>query len=347
MPPLPIDQLLSQAVQGEATFSPPPRFAAASFGSYRPANESQERAAARVAEFVTAAAAPARRGWWPFRRTEPGSGLYLDGGYGVGKTHLLAAAYHAAGDVKRVYLTFQELVHLIGARGAQEAAAHFEGVRLVCLDEFELDDPGNTLIVKRFLEGLFEAGGSLVTTSNTPPEAQGKGRFNAADFQREIQGIAQRFEVVPIDGPDFRKRERRPELHSEAEYSTLLPTLPTPAFSGTLDELLAVLREVHPIRFREIAKGAGGIAISGLETIASQNDALRFVHLIDQLYDQQVKLLATGGTPLSGLFDPSYRNGAYMKKHERCLSRVGELLDETRQLAGDGSHGDRPLVAGD
>ena len=47
--------------------------------------------------------------------------LYLDGGFGVGKTHLLAAAYHAA-DVPRAYLSFQEMTYAVGAHGMHEGA---------------------------------------------------------------------------------------------------------------------------------------------------------------------------------------------------------------------------------
>src|SRR5690606_33969448 len=101
-----------------------------------------------------------------------GAGIYLDGGFGVGKTHLLAAAFAEADPPSKRYLTFQELVYLIGTLGRSEAEERLATSGLICIDEFELDDPGNTLIVKSFLAALFAAGGSVVTTSNTSPDAQ-------------------------------------------------------------------------------------------------------------------------------------------------------------------------------
>ena len=78
-----------------AQLTPPPTFAAASFASYRP-DPSQPTQAAAVAA-CTAFCAQAlqrragRRRLLGKREVLPGVGLYLDGGFGVGKTHLLAS----------------------------------------------------------------------------------------------------------------------------------------------------------------------------------------------------------------------------------------------------------------
>jgi cell division protein ZapE len=308
---------------------PPPRFASASFEGYVPANDSQLEACRLVREFAEGAVAR-RRSVWPWRKPKLGRGLYLDGGYGVGKTHLLAAAFHAAPGRPRAYLTFQELVHHIGAEGMTAARERYADVALLCLDEFELDDPGNTLIVKRFLEVLFACAGSVMTTSNTPPEAQGRGRFNAEDFRREIQGIAGRFRVVSVDGNDYRRRERHPRLLTSDRFERELARarLAQPLVTCSFDELLEVLGTLHPIRYGSLLAEIGTLFVAGVRPIASQNDALRFVHFIDQLYDRQVGLRASGEIALDELFAPSYRHGAYQRKHERCVSRLGELLEE-------------------
>jgi len=52
------------------------------------------------------------------------------------------------------------------------------------------------------------------------------------------------------------------------------------------------------------------------------------VHLVDKFYDQRIGLWLEGELTLDELFDPSYANGAYAKKHDRCRSRIGELLAE-------------------
>src|SRR5690606_25581714 len=172
-----------------------------------------------------------RMPWWPFAGSEPqaGAGLYLDGGFGVGKTHLLAAAFAAADSAEKRYLSFQELVYLIGVMGMPRAKEELATSELICIDEFELDDPGNTLIVKTFLAALLANGGAVVTTSNTPPEAQGQGRFNADDFQREIQSLAANFSVIRVDGPDYRHRSSLGEWLTHDHLQQLKGSEPTPA----------------------------------------------------------------------------------------------------------------------
>jgi cell division protein ZapE len=293
------------------------------FGSYAPAHPSQRAARQAVEAFANWRPPPARFPW--SRPTLPApAGLYLDGGFGVGKTHLLAAAWHAADEPRKVYLSFAELVAAIGVLGMVGALEALGHERLYCIDEFELDDPGNTLIVKTFLAGVFERGARVLTTSNTAPEAQGQGRFDAASFRREIQSIAARFTVVPIDGPDHRvgrphRRLLRPDDLHHASAT---------AVEAHWDELHLALARLHPVRYGAWVRGAGAWVVRDATTIPDQQRALRFVHLVDKLYDQRVPLWLQGDLTLDAIFDPSYADGAYAKKHDRCRSRLAELLAE-------------------
>ncbi len=336
---------------------PPPRFAEVAFETYHPQHPSQTAARDTVHEFVlsrrwrhlgggapaagrrTSGAQPARGrngrrrlAWWPFAGNEPqeGTGLYLDGGFGVGKTHLLASAYAAADTSEKRYLSFQELVYIIGVMGMERAKAELATAELMCIDEFELDDPGNTLMVKTFLAALLSNGGAVVTTSNTPPEAQGQGRFNAEDFQREIQSLAANFTVIRVDGPDYRHRSSLGEwLDPEyLEHLKRTEASPAPRLALEWQELFELLRSIHPTRVGGILKQVGSIYLSGARRIPSLNDALRFVHFVDKAYDLEVAVRASGEGPLVEVFDASYRDGAYAKKHYRCLSRLSEMLAE-------------------
>jgi len=314
---------------------PPPRFTRVSFESFRPQHPTQQVALDAVRAFVEEAERQlgGRRGRrWPWQRPAPGRGLYLDGGFGVGKTHLLAAAYFHADLDAKLYLSFQELVYLIGVMGRDGSQLELGGARLLLVDEFELDDPGNTLLVKTFLNGVASAGGYVVTTSNTPPEAQGQGRFNAEDFRREIQSLAERFDTVSMDGPDFRHRTGTADWLEERPFARACQheNAPAPRVHATFDELLALLERVHPSRYDGLLRQVGTLYLTGVRTLATQNDALRFVHFVDKLYDLGVGLRAVGEVPLDELFDPSYAGSAYAKKHLRCLSRVSELLREAR-----------------
>jgi cell division protein ZapE len=318
-----LSDLPSPEVPGREDWVPPPRFGRVSFDAYLPAHPTQRVALVAVEDF---ARWQPRRPRFPWSRAAPPpvAGLYLDGGFGVGKTHLMAAAWHASPEPRKVYLSFAELVAAIGVLGMQGAQAALGHERLYCIDEFELDDPGNTLIVKTFLAAVFERGARVVTTSNTAPEAQGQGRFDAAAFRREIQSIAARFTVVAIDGPDHRTGSAHRRLLRPSD----LRHAPDAAVEVAWDDLHRALERIHPVRYGAWVRGAPAWIVRGVRTIPDQQRALRFVHLVDKLYDQRVPLWLEGDLALDELFDPHYAHGAYAKKHDRCRSRVAELLDE-------------------
>ncbi|MCZ9338955.1 AFG1/ZapE family ATPase, partial [Streptomyces sp. TRM76130] len=68
---------------------------------------------------------------------------------------------------KKAFGTFVELTNLVGALGFQQTVRTLSGHRLLCIDEFELDDPGDTVLVSSLLSRLVEAGVALAATSNT------------------------------------------------------------------------------------------------------------------------------------------------------------------------------------
>ena len=321
-----------------SNFAPPPRFGETNFAAYIPQDPSQGIASDRVSTFVSEALSSAnkkqqRTGFFGRKKTAPqGQGLYLDGGFGVGKTHLLASAYNAFDNPAKAYMSFQELVYTIGALGKEAAQTELGQYKLICIDEFELDDPGNTLIVKTFLAHAFSLGNYVITTSNTPPAAQGQGRFNANDFKREIQSIAERFEMLHIDGPDYRKRQSLSTLVNDETLSRLANTdTRNRRFTLSHSELKTVLEQMHPIRYSNILNQIDVLYLNNLEAIPDQNSALRFVHFIDKLYDMKIGFCSSGTISLEDIFDASYRNNAYAKKHYRCLSRLSELIEEAQE----------------
>jgi cell division protein ZapE len=260
-------------------------------------------------------------------------GRYLDGGDGVGKTHLLASLWHEAPGPKS-YLTFAELTAVIGFLGMENAVAAFAGHRLLCIDEFELDDVANTLMTVTFLRAIVPGGTCVVTTSNSLPDRLGEGRFHADDFRREIAAIASHFDVVRIDGPDYRRGRR---VVTDALAPAVVGELVAAAVADgravtvdSFDHLLSHLRLVHPVRFGALIEGVDTVAVHDLHPIANQGDALLFCHLVDELYDSEVTFAASGCS-VGELFPESYRHGGFRKKYGRCESRVSAMLAE---LAG-------------
>jgi len=196
-----------------AQLVPPPTFVDVSFDSYRPDphEPTQSAAVTSCLSFCDEAVRrrAGRRKLFGKREPLPGVGLYLDGGFGVGKTHLLASAYWRLPDSAehpKAFATFGELTQMAGVFGFVECIDLLGAYTVVCIDEFELDDPGNTTLISRMLSQLVERGVSIAATSNTLPEQLGEGRFAAQDFLREINTLASIFSTVRIEGPDYRHR---------------------------------------------------------------------------------------------------------------------------------------------
>jgi cell division protein ZapE len=303
---------------------PPRQFATASLDSYRPDRDYPSQGAALAAIRSFAAGWTAGKGGFFGRKKTSDSlpGIYLDGGFGVGKTHLLAALWHAASG-RKYFGTFIEFTALVGALGYQQTVALLKGASLVCIDEFELDDPGDTRLMSRLLSELAASGTRLAATSNTPPNALGEGRFAAQDFLREIDALAAKFEIVRIDGLDYRRRDV--EGHAVAltddEFDAQIAASSGVVTVDDFDSLLKTLSRVHPSRYVRLVEGVDTVGIRNAHVFANQTDALRFVAFVDRLYDAQVRVLATG-IPLDGVFAPDMLAGGYRKKYLRAASRL-------------------------
>ncbi len=318
-------------------FVPPARFAEKSFESYRPRRPSQSAARDRLRDLAATLREEADTG--VIRRlrsivqgTPRGRGVYLDGGFGVGKTHLLAALWHAA-PFPKAYLSFDELVFFLGLLGVERARAVFAGQRLAAVDEWELDDPGNLKLALAFLRGALADGVCVAATSNTLPLQLGEGRFSQKDFRAEVEELAGAFEVVNMEGEDYRHRRyaadpgRECFLAPEALERRARESGERSLLAG-FTPLLVALRRVHPIRFAGLLHPAAAVFVDGLRPVEDLPDALRWVHFVDTLYDGALPFAASSSVALGELFPASFVSGPYGKKVSRCLSRMEELLSE-------------------
>jgi cell division protein ZapE len=327
---------------------PPPLFQAVRFDSYRPDPSEPSQAAAldQLRGFVeTVDSAPVRAGLFRNERRQrrqgrrqgsrqgspQGSrhglrhgpaGVYLDGGYGVGKTHLLASAWHAVSGPK-AYATFVELTQLAGALGFSALVQELSRMTFLAIDEFELDDPGDTVLVSTLLARLDEAGVRFAATSNTLPDRLGEGRFAADDFLREIQAMAARFSPIRVDGPDYRHRglPSAPLPRTAEQVVRAAADGTSPASLDDFQGLTRHLASLHPSRFGALLDGISLVCLTGVRPVADQNVALRLVVFVDRLYDRQVPVISSG-VPLDELFPDEMLAGGYRKKYRRALSRL-------------------------
>ena len=328
---------LTPAVSGDemvAALIPPPQFDDATFESYRadPAYPSQQEAKELLQAFSGIGGAAAKGGL--FRRPKKGPdvkpGVYLDGGFGVGKTHLLAAVYHAMPARRKYFGSFIEYTALVGALGYKNTVDLFRGSQLLCIDEFELDDPGDTMVMTRLLAELVATGTRLAATSNTPPNALGEGRFAAQDFLREIHAMSANFETIRIDGTDYRQRavdgHARVLADDEYEKAMMDAAARGRASDDTFPALIDHLARVHPSRYIRLIEGLGAVGLRDVEVLDDQSSALRFVAFVDRAYDAQVPIRATG-VALEHVFGDEMLAGGYRKKYLRAISRLVALTN--------------------
>ena len=305
---------------------PPRQFATATLDSYRPDRDypSQGAAVAAIRNFV-AGWQGSKGGIFSRKKAPEFPGIYLDGGFGVGRTHLLAALWHLAPG-RKYFGTFIEYTALVGALGYAPAVQALKGASLVCIDEFELDDPGDTRLMSRLLSELVASGSRIAATSNTPPNALGEGRFAAQDFLREIDSLAAKFETIRIDGLDYRRRDAEAHAKTVADAAAAVTAVPGSTTIDAFPAVLAHLATVHPSRYVKLVDGLAAIALTGVTPFANQTDALRFVAFVDRLYDAQVRIFAEG-TPLDAVFPDDMLAGGYRKKYLRAASRLIALTN--------------------
>jgi cell division protein ZapE len=309
-----------------ASLVPPPRFDGARFETYvpDPAHPSQARAVMVLRQFATTLAPPRKRLLGKPKPPPGRPGVYLDGGYGVGKTHLLASLWHEAPE-PRAYGTFVELTHLVGALGFAQAVEALSGHRLLAVDEFELDDPGDTVLVSTLLSKLVAAGVRVAATSNTLPGSLGEGRFAAQDFLREIQGLREHFETVRVEGEDYRHRGQSaaPAPVDDDEVVRRTSEVDGATCDG-FEALREHLARLHPSRYGALVEDVSLVGITRVRPVDDQAAALRLVVLADRLYDRDVPVL-TSGVPLDQLFPRELLEGGYRKKYLRAVSRLTAL----------------------
>ncbi|WP_296631248.1 cell division protein ZapE [Rhodoluna sp.] len=307
-----------------ADLVPPREFVGASFETYKPHAEFDSQAKAMLKAQKFASGKTERK---LFGKSAPvAAGIYLDGGFGVGKTHLLASIWHAFKGPK-AFGSFIAYTSLIGALGFAQAVTALAKFELICIDEFELDDPGDTMMMSRLLNELEAKGVRFAATSNTPPNALGEGRFAASDFQREIHGISDRFDMLRIDGEDYRHRpvdfESRPLTEAQLEEWLQQGDVSNTTVDD-FERFLMHLSTIHPSRYGRLLQGVNRVAFKHVYQLNDQVDALRFVAFVDRAYEAQIHMRGTG-TSLTDVFSPEYLGGGFRKKYLRAVSRLGAM----------------------
>ncbi len=256
--------------------------------------------------------------------------IYIDGGYGVGKTHLLSACYNVADINKKAFLSFGELTYFFNFLGIDESIRYFSDFRLILLDEFELDDPATTRMMAKFFNEI-KNDTLVITTSNTLPSDLGKQRFQVEDFAREMGVISNAFETCLVGGNDYRKKSGSQLWKRVIDTNYFLDQFAKADKDvdtkgiAKYNDLIAILKDNHPFKYFIIPKNIEALFIDGVKPFEGLDEALRFTHLIDNCYYYNTKIFIRSGCHLNDLFNIEMLESCFSKKFLRCLSRLDEL----------------------
>lgn len=259
--------------------------------------------------------------------------------------------------MKRVHEDLTELkghknpLTLIADRIAKEA-------QVICFDEFFVSDIADAMILGTLFEEIFKRGVSLVATSNIEPEGLYKDGLQRARFLPAIALLQENTEVINVDsGVDYRLRvlekadlyyypnDEKAEQHLAKTFEGLA-TDPS-AINENID-LNIENRIIHAkktcsnavwFEFREICDGPRSqndyidiaklykaVLISNVEQMdASKEDiAIRFIYLVDEFYDRNVKLILSAEVSLENIYVGTRSAFAF----HRTLSRLLEMQSQ-------------------
>ncbi|HVZ09079.1 cell division protein ZapE [Rhodopila sp.] len=235
---------------------------------------------------------------------------------------------------------------------------------LLCFDEFQVNDIADAMILGRLFQALFDRGVVVVATSNTEPDNLFKGQPGRDAFLPFIALLKQRLEVLVMDSARDYRRERMRGLRTwhvpaddfsrralDKAFETLTGGAPIqPVTLTVMGRDLVVERAADGVaRFDfdflcNTALGAGDylaiasafhtVVLDGIPRLSPDNfdQARRFITLVDALYDQHIRLIASAdATP-----DQLYQRGENARMFERTASR----LDEMQSLDWLGIHQD-------
>lgn len=224
--------------------------------------------------------------------------------------------------------------------------------RILCLDEFFVSDIADAMLLSGLLENLFARGVTLVTTSNLEPDGLYRDGLQRARFLPAIELIKQNTHVLELGGEtDFRLRI----LEQSKIFHQPLDRAADQQMTASFDRISAQCelahdlqingRNFHALRrgdgivwfnfrelcdkprgsadYSEIARAFNTVMLSNMPQLEEDDAAVarRFITLVDEFYDRNVKLLISAATTI----DELYTGQKLAFEYQRTASRLTEM----------------------
>jgi cell division protein ZapE len=236
-----------------------------------------------------------------------------------------------------------------------EVVAHriAKRTRVLCFDEFFVTDIADAMLLGTLFEGLFRRGVALVATSNVPPAELYKDGLQRQRFLPAIALIEQHVDVLRVDnGVDYRLRQlERAAIYQlsgtpEADARLRDAFVAVAGSEGSANGALMIADRLIPYRrldkgvvwfdfpaicggprsqddYIEIAHEFHTVLVSNVPQFdgAREDEARRFIALVDELYDRAVNLMLSAAAPI----DELYRGKRLPFEFQRTASRLVEM----------------------
>ena len=239
------------------------------------------------------------------------------------------------------------------ARVAEDIAGRTD---VICFDEFFVSDIGDAMIMANLLEHLFAAGVTLVATSNIAPERLYENGLQRKSFLPAIALIQAHTDVMNMDGElDYRlRRLEQAEIYhsplddeSRARMRVCFEELASGQEVEQDCQLEILGRDIHALccaeglvwfdfnalcegprstaDYIEIAQLFHTVLLSEVPVMAARahdrDRARRFISIVDEFYDHNVKLIISAAAPVQSL----YQGKDLAFPFQRTVSRLQEM----------------------